>query len=143
MFDEMSFREKSAWISFLLLLGLFTPFFYYSYLSLTDQVPHREAMQTAIALLAAFVVLEIVLHAVVAMRAPAEARSPRDEREQVIAMRATRIAFPVLVLGALASAAMLHVSPSVWVMQQAVLLAVVVAELVKFGTEIVLYRRGL
>jgi hypothetical protein len=142
MLDEMSFREKSAWISFLSLLVVFTPFFYYSYLSLTEQVAHREAMTVAIGLVAAFVVLEIVLHAVVAMRAPAEARSPRDEREQVIAMRATRVAFPVLVFGALGAAAMIHVSPSTWVMQQAVLFSIVVAELVKFGTEIVLYRRG-
>lgn len=142
MLDEMSFREKSAWISFLLLLAVFTPFFYYSYLSLTDQIAHREGMRAAFVLLAAFVVLEIVLHAVIAMRAPAEARSPRDERERLIAMKATSVAFPVLVLGALAGAAMLHVSLSVWVMQQAVLLAIVVAEVVKFGTEIVLYRRG-
>jgi hypothetical protein len=143
MLDEMSFREKSAWISFLLLLVVFTPFFYYSYLSLTEQIAHRDGMRAAFALLAAFVALEIVLHAVVALRAPAEARSPRDERERLIAMKATRVAFPVLVLGALGAAAMLHVSPSVWVMQQAVLFAIVVAELVKFGAEIVLYRRGM
>lgn len=142
MLDEMSFREKSAWISFLLLLVVFTPFFYYSYLSLTEQLPHRQAMTVAIALVAAFVVLEILLHAVIALRAPVEARSPRDERERVIAMTATRVAFPVLLFGALASAAMLHLTPSIWVMQQAILLSIVVAELVKFGTEIVLYRRG-
>jgi hypothetical protein len=142
MLDTMSFREKSAWISFLLLLLLFPPFFYYSYLSLTHQLPHRDAMNVAIGLVVAFVVLEIVLHAVTAMLAPKEARSPKDERERVIEMRATRVAFPVLVFGALGAAGLLHVSPSVWVMQQAVLLAIVVAELVKFGTQIVLFRRG-
>lgn len=142
MFDDMSFREKSAWISFVLLLVIFAPFFYFSYLSITDQLPHRQGMNAAIGLVVAFVALEIALHIVVAMRAPDEARSKRDEREQLIAMKATRAAFPVLVLGALASAATIHLTPSIWVMQQAVLLAIVVAELVKFGTEIVLYRRG-
>ncbi|MEZ5291636.1 MAG: DUF2178 domain-containing protein [Vicinamibacterales bacterium] len=142
MLDQMSFREKSAWISFLSLLAVFTPFFYYSYLTLTDQMGRREGATTAFTLLAAFVVLEIVLHAVIAIRAPKEARSPRDERERLIEMRATRLAFPVLVLGALLSAAVIHVTRSAWIMQQAVLFAIVVAELLKFGTEIVLFRRG-
>lgn len=139
---DMSFREKSAWITFVTLLAVFVPFFYYSYLSLTDQVPHHQAMRVAIGLLVAFVALEVVLHAIAALLAPKDARSPKDERERLIEMRATRVAFPVLVLGALVGAGMIHVSPSVWVMQQVVLLAIVAAELVKFGTEIVLFRRG-
>ncbi len=138
----MSFREKSAWISFFCLLVVFTPFFVASYLVVTSRLAHDLAMNVAFALLAAFVALEVALHLAVALRAPKDARSPKDEREQLIEMRATRVAFPVLVLGALGGAAMLHVSPNAWVMNQVVLLAVVVAELVKFGTQIVLFRRG-
>ena len=95
----------------------------------------------AIGLLVAFVVLEIVLHAVVALQAPGAARSPRDEREHLIDMRATRIAFQVLVLGALAGVATIHLTRSAWVMQQVVLLAIVLAELVKFAMQVVLFRR--
>ncbi len=106
-----------------------------------DAVAGREAVGTAFTLLLAFVVLEIVLHVILAIRAPREARSPRDEREQLIDMRATRTAFHVLIVGALAGVAVVHLTPSAWVMQQVVLLAVVVAELVRFGGQLLLFRR--
>ena len=137
----MSFREKSAWISFLLILGVFIPFFWNSYRQFSGQVDGQAAVSVAVWLLVAFVVLEIVLHAAIALQAPNDARSPRDEREHLIEMRATRIAFQVLVMGALAGVATVHLSRSAWVMQQVVLLAIVLAELVKFGGQIVLYRR--
>ncbi len=137
----MSFREKSAWISFLSILGVFIPFFWNSYRQFSGQVDGPTALSVAVWLLVAFVVLEIVLHAAVALQAPSDARSPRDERERLIEMRATRIAFQVLVVGALAGVATIHLTRSAWVMQQVVLLAIVLAELVKFGGQIVLYRR--
>lgn len=142
MLSDMSFREKSAWITLLSLLVAFTPFFYFSYQALTGQLGHRHATTLAFTLIAAFVVLEIVLHTVAALLAPAEARTPRDERERLIAARATNVAYPVLLVGVLMSAAVIHLTTSAWVMQQAVLLTIVVAEVVKFGTQIVLFRRG-
>lgn len=138
----LSFREKSVWISLISILVVFIPFFWNSYRQYTGQVDGSSAVTVAFSLLVAFVVLELVLHAVVALQAPAEARSPRDEREHLIEMRATRIAFQVLVVGALAAVATVHLTSRAWVMQQVVLLAIVVAELVKFATQVVLFRRG-
>ncbi len=92
-------------------------------------------------LLVTFVVLEIVLHVAIALQAPKDAASPRDERERLIEMRATRVAFQVLVLGALAAVGTLHLTRSAWVITQVVLLAIVLAELVKFGGQVLLYRR--
>ena len=137
----MSFRDKSAWISFLLILGVFIPFFWNSYRQFSGQVDGQADVSVAVWLLVAFVVLEIVLHAAIALQAPNDARSPRDEREHLIEMRAMRVAFQVLVVGALAGVATVHLSRSAWVMQQVVLLAIVLAELVKFGGQIVLCRR--
>ncbi len=137
----MSFREKSAWISFLTILAVFIPFFWNSIRQYRGEVAGAEAVSTAFLLLATFVVLEIVLHVVVAVRAPDEARSPRDEREHLIDMRATRVAFNVLVVGALAAVASVHLTRRAWVIQQVVLLAIVAAELVRFGGQIVLFRR--
>lgn len=137
----MSFREKSAWISFLTILAVFIPFFRNSFRQYRGEVAGPEAVSTAFLLLAVFVVLEIVLHAVVAFRAPEDARSPRDEREHLIDLRATRVAFNVLVVGALAAVATVHLTPRAWVMQQVVLAAIVAAELVRFGGQILLFRR--
>ncbi|MEZ5416037.1 MAG: hypothetical protein R2708_01670 [Vicinamibacterales bacterium] len=138
---DLSFREKSAWISFLSILGVFTPFFWTSYQRLNGAVDGRTAVSTAFGLLVLFVVLEIVLHVALALWSPREARTPKDERERLIELRATFIAFHVLVVGALAGVATLHLTRSAWIIQQVVLLAIVVAELVKFGAEIVLFRR--
>ena len=137
----MSFREKSAWISFLTILAVFIPFFWNSFRQYRGDVAGPEAVSTAFLLLATFVVLEIVLHVGVALRAPDDARSPRDEREHLIDMRATRVAFNVLVVGALAAVATMHLTPRAWVMQQVVLFAIVAAELVRFGGQILLFRR--
>lgn len=137
----MSFREKSAWISFVSILIVFIPFFWNSYRQFRGDVAGSQAVGTAFALLLAFVVLEIVLHVIVAIRAPREAQSPRDERERLIDMRATRVAFHVLLLGAFASVGLVHLTSRAWVIQQAVLLAIVIAELVRFGGQIVLFRR--
>ncbi len=137
----MSFREKSAWISFLTILAVFIPFFWNSFRQYRGDVAGPEAVSTAFLLLATFVVLEIVLHVGVALRAPDDARSPRDEREHLIDMRATRVAFNVLVVGALAAVATVHLTPRAWVIQQVVLFAIVAAELVRFGGQILLFRR--
>lgn len=137
----MSFREKSAWVSFVTILAVFIPFFWNSYRQFQGAISGREAVGTAFTLLAAFVILEILLHVGLAIRAPKEARSPRDEREQLIDMRATRVAFYVLLVGAMASVGLVHVTSRAWVIQQVVLLAVVVAELVRFGGQILLFRR--
>ena len=138
----MSFREKSAWISFVLILLVFGAYFWTVAQVLHGEMEPRTAFSIEVGLVIAFVLLQIVLHGVLAMQAPDEARTPRDERERLIDMKATRVAFHVLVLGALASAGLMHMTRSVWVLGQHVVLAVVVAELVRFGGQILYYRRG-
>lgn len=137
----MSFREKSAWVSFVTILLVFIPFFWNSYRQFRQEIGGSDAISTAFTLLLAFVILEIVLHVILAIRAPQEARSPRDEREQLIDLRATRTAFYVLIVGALAGVGMVHLTRSAWVVSQVVLLAIVVAELVRFGGQLLLFRR--
>jgi len=138
----MSFREKSAWISFVTILLVFGAYFWNVRQVLAGQVEYGAAFKVEVGLLVAFFLIEIVLHIAIAVQAPNEARAPRDEREQLIEMRATRVAFQVLVVGALAAMGMMHLTRSVWAMGQHVLLAVVVAELVRFGGQILYYRRG-
>jgi len=48
----------------------------------------------------------------------------------------------VLFAGALISIFTLHVTISAWTLSQFVLLSIVVAELVKFASQIVFFRRG-
>jgi hypothetical protein len=97
---------------------------------------------TQFALITLFVALEIALHIAIALQSPRDARAPKDEREILIDMRATRVAFYVLFGGALFAIFTMHFRLNVWQLSQMVLLAIVIAELVKFATQIVLFRQG-
>jgi hypothetical protein len=138
----MSFREKSAWISFVLILVIFGAYFWNVSGVSAGEFDYETGVRIQVGLVVAFVLLQIVLHIALAMQAPNEARAPRDERERLIDMRATRVAFHVLVVGALAVVGLMHMTRSVWVMGQHLLLAIVAAQLVRFGCQIVYYRRG-
>lgn len=138
----MSFREKSAWISLVLILLIFGAYFWNVAGVVSGAADPHRGVQIQFGLVGAFIVLQIILHLAIAIRTPKEALAPRDERERLIDMKATRIAFPVLVIGALAAVGLMHVTRSAWMISQHALMAVVVAYAVKFGTQIVHYRRG-
>ena len=117
---EMSFREKSAWISLVLIVLVFGPYFWLVGRSFTG-VGHVHA-GTQFALITLFVVLEIVVHIAIAIQSPRDARAPKDERETLIDLMATRTAFYVLFVGALFSIFTMHFRLNVWQISQMVLL---------------------
>jgi len=140
----MSFREKSAWISFVLLVLLMLGF------ALSHHYhPHdaegRDLFNPAtlfFGILLVFVLLQVVLHLIIALQAPKDARTPKDERERFIELRAARIGFYSLVVCELIAMALFHLHGRPGVLMSTVLLGIFVAWLIKLGTEIVLYRRG-
>jgi hypothetical protein len=137
---EMSFREKSAWVSLILIVLVFGPYFWLVGRSFAG-LGHVHA-GTQFALIGLFVAFEIVVHIAIAVQSPRDARAPKDEREILIDLLATRAAFYVLFVGALFAIFTMHFRFNVWQLSQMMLLAIVVAELVKFGRQIVLFRRG-
>lgn len=140
----MSFREKSAWISFVLLLLLTIAFAVSHHLHPHD-AQGRDLVNPAylfFGILLVFVLLQVVLHVVVAMQSPKDARTPKDERERFIELRAARIGFYTLVVGELIAMALFHLHGRAFFLMSSVLLAIFIAWLVKLGTEIALYRRG-
>ena len=140
----MSFREKSAWISFvcLLLLAL-------AYFAGMHHHPHDaegrdliNPLHLALAIFGAFVLLQLVLHLIITVQAPKDAHTPKDERELLIELRAARVGFYALVVGEFLSLAGVHVHGSWGALMSSVLYAILIAWLIKLGTEIVQYRRG-
>src|SRR5262245_7455501 len=104
----MSFREKSAWISFVLVLIVFVywlqNFIRVEAFGFRDPAPMTLALRTRLA----FVVAEVLLHIAIALKAPREARTPKDEREKLIDLKAARVGFYVLALGAWAAVGSMH-----------------------------------
>ena len=137
----MSFREKSAWISFVCLLAV-GGFWFRNVIR--EEVYHARPgnpMLDFASLLAALVVAEVVLHIAIAWRDPKDARTPRDEREKLIDLKAARVAFYVLMTGGWLAIGSLHLQFDRLRIADTVLGAIIVAELVKFATQIALYRR--
>jgi len=139
----MSFREKSAWISLILIFFGFGAYFAVVLHGLiTPAAHHVPYFVFFAALVVAVVISEVVLHIIIAARFPADAKSPLDERERLIALKATRPAFYVLLVGAFLAIGTMHLGARPWVLAHAVLFAIWIAELTRIGTQLYLYRRG-
>jgi hypothetical protein len=143
MLNNISYREKSTWISFVLLLAISIPFFYQFLRIESGRSNSVASFHLFLALVILFVVGEIVLHAIIAMQSPRDARAPKDERERLIDLKAMRVAFFVLMTGALLVVVLVHFPVDRFAILQALLLAVVVAELTMLGARLVYYRRDL
>jgi hypothetical protein len=138
----MSFREKSAWINFVLLLAFGIYFGEVAAHLLDPARPHANYLQLFVLLVVAIVVLEIITHAVIAFRSPREAQTPIDERERLIELRSTRPAFYVLLVGAFLSVGTIHMGANTWLLAHCVLVAIWLAELTRYGSQLYHYRRG-
>src|SRR5262245_50448570 len=138
----MSFREKSAWISLLCLLiftGLWlTHALRVEFFGVQNYNPTFWFFGTLLALIA----LEIGLHVAIAIHSPREAKTPKDERERLIDMKASRVAFYVLLAGAVVSIGTLHVPGATrYTMAQCLMGSILFALLIRFATQIGLHRR--
>src|SRR5882724_9536306 len=106
----MSFREKSAWIT-LITLVLLTLFFITHLPPPWTLTPRPGGFLFFVLTIGviAFVVIEVIAHVIVAVRAPRDAQAPRDERERLIALKATSMAAYVYAFLSLGSVfAMIH-----------------------------------
>jgi hypothetical protein len=139
----MPFREKSAWIAL-----VSTTLFYGAYF-LTVMPPLIGPQEGGSHMLGAFlgalfvlVILQIVLHVAAAALAPKDAQAPRDEREQMIELRAMRVAFYVAQTGAFCALAALLWRNEVALLANLVLLSMVVAEIARAGVTVFGFRRA-
>jgi hypothetical protein len=136
----MSFREKSAWISLVSMLGIYAFYFW----SVFHSGPrggrvHFGGLLEAIIALA---VVQIVLTIAAAIFTPREAKAPRDEREKLIDLRATRLAYGALATSVACACFFGAFNPPIIFNTNALLLLLVMAELLRSGCQIVQYRRG-
>jgi hypothetical protein len=136
----MPFREKMAWVSAVSVLGVYGVYFAGVFWA---RAQGREAGVGGLLLtVVALVVVQVVLTAIVAARAPREAKAPRDERERLIDLRAARFAYSGLATGvALACCFAAFPRPIVFNTNE-LLLLLVMAEVMRSGSQIVQYRRG-
>jgi hypothetical protein len=154
MLEAMSFREKSAWICLITTVVVFVPYFAYVFLLFA----HRDlSVGSYVGAFIAAVVWQVVLNVgaqiAVSIRSGPE---PKDERDVAIEAKAYRNAYIALVsLGwsvpffslpfsaALGQTGLPLVKACLVLTSQFLLLSFVVAEALKYLTQVVCYRRGI
>jgi hypothetical protein len=138
----MSFREKSAWISLIAHGVVFGAYF----LLLSQSWDDRLGQPLSIGLLAGAVVMLVIIAAMLTIIAavlnPREANAAADEREQLIDLKAERIASYTLSTGVVMLIGALLLGWNGFLVANLLLASLVIAELVKAAAQIFAYRRG-
>lgn len=140
----MSFREKSAWITLITLVAI--SLLWVSHLPwqrfTLAPAPSPSVFHALVLATITFVVIVVVAHIVVAARAPREANARADEREQLIGLKATRLAAYVYAALSLSSISLVHLGANQFGLAYFVLASFVLAEIVNYAARILYYRRG-
>ncbi len=136
----MPFREKSAWISVLSMTGIYGIYFW----SVMQAGPHLASFHLGrlIEAVVALVVVQIVLTIAAAIFSPRDAKAPRDEREKLIELRATRVAYSGLATGVLTACLLGALNPPIIFNPNALLFVLVCTEILRSASQIVQYRRA-
>jgi hypothetical protein len=153
----MTFREKMLWGSLAATIAIWGWYFWGFVSALKGPTFDAGAeVGSFIFAIVALIVVQIVVAVVLAISSPAEASAPADDRDREFALLAYRPAFITLsaLVATLTVVAPLTVATApAWldgkptsvvpiVISNALLLSLVIAELVRSGTLVFLYRRG-
>jgi len=134
----MSFREKSAWITLVTTAVVYGV--YFARVGLRG--PPAGFLGPLGVTVLLLVALQAVLHGIAAVAAPREAGVRRDERERLIDLRSLRVGFYTAQAGLFCVLAALLWRADVWFVANAVLLAMVVAEVARAAAAVVDFRRA-
>lgn len=141
---NVSFEEKSIWVSLVIIIFVFTGYFSQVYEGLmSGTLDKATVFGLFIGAVVSIVVLEIVLHIVIAITNVKDADQPTDERDRLFSMRAGNISGWVLGFGVLIISAhtFMQELDSLWV-ANLLLFAVFVSQLVSYALQLFYYRRG-
>lgn len=134
----MSFREKTAWISLVSMLAIYGLYFRSVYHTGFGAFHFGGLLGTIIAV----VIVQVTLTVAAAIFAPKDAKAKPDERDKLIDLRSARFAYAVLA-GSVACACFFGgFNPPIVFNANALLFILVMAEVLRSGSQIVQYRRG-
>ncbi len=140
----MPFREKSAWISLVTTLAVYAYYFWRVMDARAQgQAECAELFGLLVGCIVILIVWQVILHIIAAIWSPRDALARQDEREKLITLKATHIAFYVVVTGVLIAACGLMIGADGFIMANLLLFALVVGEIAKYASQIVYFRKGI
>lgn len=133
----MSFREKSCWVmaGVMLLSALF-------YANSALPYPGSPVLETVVPYVLLVVVLSVIAQAVLAIRAPNDAKAPKDERERLVADKAGHWAGIIMAVGVVLAGWNYVADPVGNMLFHHVMLALIVGQLAQYALQIVFLRRS-
>lgn len=139
----MTFNEKIHWAAFLALVAAFGWYFLSYPWQIIDTPAGVGAVAGMLVPVAIIIIAVMTLTAAFfAIRAPKDVNIKEDERERTIHMRGTHLAYYPLVLGVWANMIAMFWRLSVGEHLNLLIATVVVAELVRVGSQLYFHRRG-
>jgi len=151
LFNGYSFKEKSILISLLAVAGLYGSYFFDMMTGAPE--PSMAAMlKSMMGIVIALVIVHIIFHIVISLD---DVEASEDERDRVVARRASVIGFNVLfvavllvtgrivILGAWAESDTPQPQPGLFEIANLLLAALVLSEVVYYSAQLFFYRRGI
>jgi small-conductance mechanosensitive channel len=140
---SMPFREKAAWVTLCAMVAVSLMYWLHMPTPFEPHSPMRVIHAMGVSVIA-YLLIEVLAWAVLYWRNPRDARTPRDEREKLIDLKAIRIAYYVLAAGSLTGIFLtLHVvNAGPVALGMAVFMAFMLSQIVKHAARIAFYRRG-
>jgi hypothetical protein len=139
----LSFREKSTWISLFSTVLLFGYYYVVALPTLLRQTDDRiSIIGHLVGVIILLIIVQVVLHTVVAIYNRKEAQEGADERDKLIQLKATRVSYAFLVLGAWGTILIAFKASSPLMLGHLILLFFVLAEIAGYTTRLIHYRRG-
>jgi hypothetical protein len=141
----MPYREKLAWLTVVGMAVCYGPYFAFTHRSplLDRPLPNLELMALFAWAAGGNAVWTIAGRLLLRMTTPRDERGPPDERDLAIDLRASRVAYYVLIGLALYVGGFLPFTTSGWHIVNAMVASVVIAGFVEQVVTLTGYRRGL
>jgi hypothetical protein len=136
----MSFRENTAWISLVAMLGLMA-WYFWPFLHPGQLGGGLAFFRLAIAAIV-IVIISTVVRIAVAPFTPGEAKAPPDEREKMIETKGRRFSYAVLAWAVRLVCLFGFFDPTLVFNANTLLFFLMISEVFGFGYQIVQFRRG-
>ena len=151
----MSYKERSIWVSLAITIYIWFNYFSTLYWSAQQDTLTTNVMQSALLTVVIMtIILEVFHHIVIAIIDNKNANYDEDERDKKITLIGTQYAYYILSFTTIA--AVLHLLfpfmsqrlesllnlPNEYVIINIIIFGALVAEIVKFATQVFYYRRG-
>jgi hypothetical protein len=139
----MPYREKLAWLSLVAMALTLIPYLAYTSVVRSASVPDAERLVLLAVAMGAMALILVAGRLWLRSNDPQVARSPADGRDRDIERRAIGAAYYILIAGFVLVGGLMPFTESGWTVANAAIGAIVLAEVVRNGMAIWVYRQGL